>query len=112
MSQEKDSLENLLSENRTFVPSAQFIAAANGKASLYKEAESDRLAFWAKQAEELTWDKKWNQVLDWQPPFAQWFVGGKINASVNALDRHVEAGRGDRIAFHFEGEPGDSRDIT
>jgi acetyl-CoA synthetase len=112
MSQEKDSLENLLSENRTFAPSAEFSAAANGKASLYKEAESDRLAFWAKQAEELTWDKKWDQVLDWQPPFAQWFVGGKINATVNALDRHVEAGRGDRIAFHFEGEPGDSRDIT
>jgi len=112
MSQEKDSLENLLSEERTFAPSAQFIAAANGKASLYKEAESDRLAFWAKQAEELTWDKKWNQVLDWQPPFAQWFIGGKINATVNALDRHVDAGRGDRVAFHFEGEPGDSRDIT
>jgi acetyl-CoA synthetase len=112
MSQEKDSLENLLSENRTFAPSAEFSAAANGKASLYKEAESDRLAFWAKQAEELTWDKKWDQVLDWQPPFAQWFVGGKINATVNALDRHVEAGRGNRIAFHFEGEPGDTRDIT
>jgi len=112
MSQEKDSLENLLSENRTFAPNTEFSAAANAQASLYKEAESDRLAFWAKQAEELTWDKKWDHVLDWQPPFAQWFVGGKINASVNALDRHVEAGRGDRIAFHFEGEPGDSRDIT
>jgi len=112
VSQEKDSLENLLSEERTFAPSAEFSAATNGKASLYKEAESDRLAFWAKQAEELTWDKKWNQVLDWQPPFAQWFVGGKINATVNALDRHVEAGRGDRVAFHFEGEPGDTRDIT
>ena len=112
MSQEKDSLENLLSENRTFAPSTEFSTAANAKASLYKEAESDRLAFWAKQAEELTWNKKWDHVLDWQPPFAQWFVGGKINASVNALDRHVDAGRGDRIAFHFEGEPGDSRDIT
>ena len=112
MSQEKDSLENLLSENRTFAPSTEFSTTANAKASLYKEAESDRLAFWAKQAEELTWDKKWNQVLDWQLPFAQWFVGGKINASVNALDRHVDAGRGDRVAFHFEGEPGDSRDIT
>lgn len=112
MSQEKDSLENLLSEERTFAPSPQFSATANGKVSLYKEAEIDRLAFWAKQAEELMWNKKWNQVLDWQPPFAQWFVGGKINATVNALDRHVEAGRGDRVAFHFEGEPGDSRDIT
>ena len=112
MSQENDSLENLLSENRLFPPSAQFSGSANGKASLYAEAESDRLAFWASQAEELTWHKKWDQVLDWQPPFAQWFVGGKINATVNALDRHVAAGLGNRVAFYFEGEPGDSRTIT
>ena len=112
MSQENDSLENLLSENRLFPPSAQFSDSANGKASLYAEAESDRLAFWASQAEELTWHKKWDQVLDWQPPFAQWFVGGKINATVNALDRHVAAGLGNRVAFYFEGEPGDSRTIT
>ena len=88
MSQEKDSLENLLSEERTFAPSSEFSAAANGKASLYTEAESDRLAFWAKQAEELTWDKKWNQILDWQPPFAQWFVGARPRCQTGAARRH------------------------
>jgi acetyl-CoA synthetase len=79
---------------------------------MYDDAEKDRLAFWEKQAHALQWDAPWTTVLDWQPPFAQWFVGGKINASVNALDRHVNEGRGDRVAFFFEGEPGDSRTIT
>jgi acetyl-CoA synthetase len=79
---------------------------------MYDEAEKDRLAFWEKQAHALQWDAPWTTVLDWQPPFAKWFVGGKINASVNALDRHVNEGRGDRVAFFFEGEPGDSRTIT
>ena len=106
------SLENLSYENRTFPPSAEFAAQANAKAELYEEAAKDRLAFWAKQADYLHWDKKWDQVLDWQVPFAKWFVGGKINASYNCLDRHVVEGRGDRVAFHFEGEPGDTRTIT
>jgi acetyl-CoA synthetase len=79
---------------------------------MYDEAEKDRLAFWEKQAHALQWDAPWATVLDWQPPFAKWFVGGKINASVNALDRHVNEGRGDRVAFFFEGEPGDTRTIT
>jgi acetyl-CoA synthetase len=79
---------------------------------MYDDAEKDRLAFWEKQAHALQWDAPWTTVLDWQPPFAKWFVGGKINASVNALDRHVNEGRGDRVAFFFEGEPGDSRTIT
>jgi acetyl-CoA synthetase len=79
---------------------------------MYDEAEKDRLAFWEKQAHALQWDAPWTTVLDWQPPFAKWFVGGKINASVNALDRHVNEGRGDRVAFFFEGEPGDTRTIT
>jgi acetyl-CoA synthetase len=107
-----ESLSNLLSENRTFPPSAQFAAEANAQPEIYREAEADRLAFWAKQAEALHWHEKWNQVLDWKPPFAQWFLGGKLNASYNALDRHVLAGRGDRVAFYFEGEPGDTRTIT
>ncbi|HEY4898147.1 MAG TPA: AMP-binding protein, partial [Candidatus Nanopelagicaceae bacterium] len=106
------SLENLSYENRTFPPSAEFAAQANAKADLYQEAEKDRLAFWARQADYLHWDKKWDQILDWQAPFAKWFVGGKINASYNCLDRHVLEGRGDRVAFHFEGEPGDTRTIT
>ena len=107
-----DSLSNLLSENRTFPPTPEFAAQANAKADMYEEAERDRLAFWEKQASNLYWHKKWDTVLDWQPPFAKWFVGGKLNASYNALDRHVLEGRGDRVAFLFEGEPGDTRKIT
>jgi acetyl-CoA synthetase len=112
MSENQESLANLGHENRLFPPSAEFVAQANAQASMYDEAEKDRLAFWEKQAHELQWDAPWTTVLDWQAPFAQWFVGGKINASVNALDRHVAQGRGDRVAFFFEGEPGDSRTIT
>ena len=106
------SFENLSYEERTFAPSAEFSAQANAQPSIYDEAEADRLGFWAKQAESLHWGTKWDRVLDWQPPFAKWFVGGKLNASFNALDRHVLEGRGDRVAIYFEGEPGDSRAIT
>ena len=108
----EDSLSNLSHETRTFAPSAEFAAQANAKANLYDEAEADRLGFWEKQAKNLQWDAPWSEVLDWQPPYAKWFVGGKLNASVNALDRHVNEGRGSRVAFHFEGEPGDTRTIT
>ncbi len=107
-----DSIENLSNENRTFAPSAEFAQRANGKAELYAQADKDRLKFWEEQAHALTWEKKWDTVLDWQPPFAQWFVGGKLNATVSALDSHIAAGRGNRIAFNFEGEPGDTRTIT
>ena len=107
-----DSIENLGHENRHFPPSAEFVAQANFKADIYATADADRLAFWESQARELTWDQPWSAVLDWQVPYAKWFVGGKLNASVNALDRHVAAGRGNRVAFHFEGEPGDTRTIT
>ena len=107
-----ESLSNLLSENRTFAPTPEFAAQANAKADMYEEAERDQLAFWEKQASALHWHQKWNKVLDWQPPFAKWFVGGKLNASYNALDRHVLEGRGNRVAFLFEGEPGDTRRIT
>ena len=107
-----DSIENLGQENRLFPPSAEFAAQANAKADIHARADADRLAFWESQARELTWDQPWETVLDWQVPYAKWFVGGKLNASVNALDRHVAAGRGSRVAFHFEGEPGDTRTIT
>ena len=107
-----ESLSNLLSENRTFAPTPEFAAAANAKPEIYDEAERDRLKFWEKQAEELHWFKKWDTVLDWKAPFAKWFVGGKLNASYNALDKHVIEGRGDRVAFYFEGEPGDTRTLT
>ena len=114
MSSEKigDSIENLSQENRLFPPSPEFAAQANAKPDLYASADKDRLAFWEEQARELTWEKPWDRVLEWNSPYAKWFIGGKINASVNALDRHVAAGRGERIAFHFEGEPGDTRTIT
>ena len=112
MSASHESLENLLSENRHFPPSPEFAAAANAKANIYEIAEKDPLAFWDKQASELTWDTPWSKTLEWEAPHAQWFTGGKLNATVNALDRHVSAGRGDRIAFYFEGEPGDTRTLT
>jgi acetyl-CoA synthetase len=97
-----------------YPPSPEFAANANATEELYREAEADRLAFWAKQADRLVWDTPFDEVLDWsQAPFAKWFVGGKLNVAYNCVDRHVEAGNGDRVAIHWEGEPtGDSRDIT
>ena len=108
----QDQVENLLSEDRTFAPAPEFAAQANIKADEYEIADVDRIAFWESKAEYLKWDKRWHTVLDWQVPFAKWFVDGKLNASVNCLDRHVDEGRGDRVAFYFEGEPGDTRTIT
>jgi acetyl-CoA synthetase len=112
--QQNPTLDNLLTESRTFPPSAEFAAAANGSAGLYQEAAADREAFWARQAEELlTWDEPWSQVLDWTgKPFAKWFVGGKLNVAYNCVDRHVQSGYGDQVAFHWEGELGDTRTIT
>jgi acetyl-CoA synthetase len=108
----QDQVENLLHEDRSFPPTAQFAAQANIKENEYALAEADRIAFWESKAEFLKWEKRWHTVLDWQVPFSKWFVDGKLNASVNCLDRHVEEGRGDRVAFFFEGEPGDTRTIT
>ncbi|GGD13161.1 acetate--CoA ligase [Nocardioides daphniae] len=109
-----ETLSNLLHENRRFEPPAELAADANVKAEAYDRAAGDREAFWAEAAERLDWGKKWDQVLDWSnPPFAKWFVGGEINASVNCVDRHVDAGRGDKVALHWVGEPADdTRDIT
>lgn len=107
-----EALSNLGHENRTFPPTTEFASQANAQQEIYERADKDYLAFWEEQAGNLYWHKKWGQVLDWQSPFAKWFVGGKLNASYNALDRHVLEGRGDRIAFLFEGEPGDSKQIT
>jgi acetyl-CoA synthetase len=112
MSQDHESIENLSTEDRKFPPTSDFAAHANAKADLYELAEKDRLTFWDMQAKNLKWDKPWGKTLQWEAPYAQWFVGGTLNASVNALDRHVEQGLGDRVAFYFEGEPGDSRTIT
>ena len=110
----EEGLSNLLHEERTFPPSEEFAAAANGRSELYDQASADREAFWADQARKyVSWENDFDQVLDWSDaPFAKWFVGGTLNACVNAVDRHVEAGNGDRVAIHFVGEPGDTRDIT
>jgi acetyl-CoA synthetase len=100
-------------EQRRFPPDEGFAAQANATSSDYDEAAADRLAFWARQAERLDWSQKWSEVLDWSnPPFAKWFVGGRLNAAYNCLDRHVAAGRGDKVAYYFEGEGGDTRTIT
>jgi acetyl-CoA synthetase len=108
-----ETLSNLLHESRQFAPPPEFAQSANVKADIYAEANADRLAFWATQAKRLDWAQEWDQVLDWsRPPFARWFVGGKINIAYNCLDRHVAAGRGSKVAIHWEGEPGDSRTVT
>ncbi|MEE6261257.1 acetate--CoA ligase [Plantactinospora sonchi] len=108
-----ETLANLLQETRQFPPPAELVAAANVTADAYDEAADDRLAYWERQARRLHWSKEWDQVLDWSnPPFAKWFVGGRLNVAYNCLDRHVAAGNGDRVAIHWEGEPGDTRTIT
>jgi acetyl-CoA synthetase len=107
------ALSNLSHEDRRFPPTAQFTADAVAKADLYEQAAKDRLAFWDEQARRLDWETEWDQTLDWKPPFAKWFVGGRLNVSVNCVDRHVDAGNGDRVAFHWQGDPaGDKRTIT
>ena len=109
-----DALSNLLHEERSFAPPVDLAAHANVKEEAYDRAAADRLGFWAEQADRLDWGRRWDEVLDWSnPPFAKWFVGGTINASYNCVDRHVEAGRGDKVAFHWVGEPDDdTRTIT
>ena len=108
-----ETLANLLHESRQFPPPAAVADQANVRADAYDVAAADRLAFWAQQAERLHWHRRWDQVLDWSnPPFAKWFVGGQLNMAYNCLDRHVEAGHGDKVAYHWEGEPGDTRTIT
>nr|WP_028785753.1 acetate--CoA ligase [Terracoccus sp. 273MFTsu3.1] len=111
----EEPLENLVHEGLTFPPPPEFAAEANGTADLYDQAAADHEGFWADQARQyLTWSTPFTQSLDWSnPPFAKWFADGELNACVNAVDRHVEAGRGDKVAIHFVGEPeGDTRDIT
>ena len=108
------TIENYYVEDRTFPPSADFVASAvAGDRSDYQEAALDYEAFWARQARELlTWDQDFHTTLEWELPYAKWFLGGQLNVSYNCLDRHVEAGYGDRIAYFWEGEPGDTREIS
>ena len=110
----EETLSNLSREERRFEPPAEIVEHANVHADAYEGAAADRLGFWAEQAERLDWDQKWDRVLDWDnPPFARWFTGARINAAYNCVDRHVEAGHGERVALHWVGEPADdARTIT
>ena len=104
---------DLLKEDRTFTPTPAFKAQANARDEIiYAEAERDPERFWAKFASELEWSRPWDKILDWQPPHAKWFVGGKLNMSVNCIDRHVRGGRRNKAAIIWEGEPGDRRTLT
>ncbi len=107
-------LSNLSHETRSFPPSEEFAAHANATQEVYDRAAADRLGFWAEQARELlSWETDFSETLDWSDaPFAKWYVGGRLNVAYNCVDRHVEAGNGDRVAIHFEGEPGDTRTLT
>ncbi len=109
-----EALSALLHETRRFDPPAEFARRANAQPGIYEEAAADPEAWWAEQAGRLTWERPWDRVLDWDDaPFAKWFVGGRLNAAYNCVDRHVEAGIGERVAFHWVGEPeGDTRTIT
>ena len=108
------TIEALLAEGRTFPPPPEFKKTARiVDAEIYDEAERDFEGFWARQAAELLdWTEEWHTILEWDLPFAKWFVGGTLNVSFNCLDRHVAAGHGDQVAYHWEGEPGDTRTIT
>ncbi|HEV3156906.1 MAG TPA: acetate--CoA ligase [Candidatus Baltobacteraceae bacterium] len=106
------AIEALLLEQRTFPPPPNVAKTSNATADLYQRAERDPEAFWAELAQRLDWFEPWHTVLEWKRPFAKWFLGGKLNVSYNCLDRHVNAGRGEKVAYHWEGEPGDTREIT
>src|SRR5919197_4011279 len=104
------AIENLLSEGRTFPPPEEFKERALVKdRTLYERAEADVEGFWADEARHLRWFRPWDKVLEWELPFAKWYVGGQLNVADNCLDRHVEAGGGDKVAYYWEGEPGDTR---
>ncbi len=108
------TIEDYLLEERTFPPSEAFKKTTLAASPfLYDEANEDWQGFWARQAAELLdWDEEWHTILEWELPFAKWFVGGTLNVCHNAVDRHVLGGRGDKVAYHWEGEPGDTRTIT
>src|SRR4051812_7669700 len=106
-------IEALFAEERKFPPPADFVAQANVDASVYDEASRDFEGFWAKLARErISWIKPFETTLEWDLPFAKWFVGGQLNVAYNCIDRHVENGLGNKVAYHWIGEPGDTRDIT
>jgi acetyl-CoA synthetase len=106
-------IENLLTEDRTFPPDPAFVAQANATADLYAEAQADPEAYWTRLARErIDWIEDFHTTLEWDLPFAKWFVGGKLNLAYNCVDRHIERGLGDKVAYHWIGEPADTRTIT
>ena len=107
-----ERIDHLLTETRRFAPPEALAGESATTPELYAQAREDRLGFWAEQARQLQWETPFTEVLDWQPPHAKWFHDGTLNVAVNCLDRHVDAGNGDRVAFHWEGEPGDRRTLT
>ncbi|MDP9245299.1 MAG: acetate--CoA ligase [Chloroflexota bacterium] len=110
---QSSALDTLGTETRTFPPPAEFVRRANaGDPSIYERAEKDFEGFWAEQARTLTWRKPFTTVLEWEPPYAKWFADGQLNLSENCLDRHVKAGKGAKVAYHWEGEPGDTRTLS
>ena len=112
------NIESLQKEDRVFAPPAEFSAKSHVKSmedyeALHRRSLEDPEGWWSERAATLQWQKPWDQVLDWsEAPFAKWFVGGTLNAAENCLDRHVAEGRGDQVAIHWVGEPGDTRDLT
>jgi acetyl-CoA synthetase len=113
MSANQPEIEALFSEQREFAPPAGFAAHSNAAPELYARAEQDFEAFWAAEAEQrLSWSRTWDKVLEWDLPYAKWFLGGQLNAAYNCVDRHVERGIGAKVAYYWEGEPGDTRTIT
>src|SRR5258708_25397317 len=115
MTQEVDvaqGIDILYGGGGAYPPPADLAARANAQADLYQRAAEDYVAYWESEARHLVWFKPWETALDWRPPDARWFVGGKLNVSFNCLDRHVAEGKGAKAAYHWEGEPGDKRTIT
>src|SRR5687767_5862225 len=107
-----DQLDTLLDEQRRFQPSAEFTARATATRELYDRGSADPEAFWAAEAKTLQWTRPWDKVLEWKPPHAKWFVGGKLNVAENCLDRHLTTARRNKAALIWEGEPGDRRTLT
>src|SRR5512140_3891017 len=113
MSAIQPEIEALFAEQREFAPPPAFAANANASSELYERAEQDVEAFWAAEARQrISWSRPWETVLEWDLPYARWFVGGQLNAAFNCVDRHVERGIGSKVAYYWEGEPGDTRTLT
>ena len=104
------AIDTLFLEERRYEPPADFAAQANAQPEIYERGFEE---FWETEGRELvTWFEPFSELYEWKPPYAKWYLGGKLNVSYNCVDRHVEAGRGDKVAYHWEGEPGDTRTIT